>query len=250
MTYSSRSVRSKWTKTKWLRQNRTLRRHIPHTSLFTKSNLDTMLNHYRLVYFKPTGGTGGQRIVRLKKTRQGWQSKYNFTVTTHRDRQMLYRYLRSFSKGNSFLLQKGIRLAKVHGRSFDIRVMMQKTNYGNWINSGLFTKIGHPGKVATNYNQGGTVGTVEAALSGAGFRRAAVRHKKAQLRQLGVAAGKVFSRKHRRFRELGLDVAMTPKGRLWILEVNTRPQYYPLKISHKKIYNRIRDYAKQYGRRS
>ncbi|MGO4373811.1 hypothetical protein AB4Z21_24220 [Paenibacillus sp. MCAF20] len=35
----------------------------------------------------------------------------------------------------------------------------------------------------------------------------------------------------------------------WILEVNTKPQFYPLKkLGDKTMYNRIISYAKQYGR--
>lgn len=98
-------------------------------------------------------------------------------------------------------MQKGIQLAKTKGRPFDIRVMVQKTNQGKWVSTGLFTKIGRPGKVATNYNQG------------------------------------------------GLDVALDSKGKPWILEVNTRPQFYPLKnMKNRKLYQRMVTSGKQYGR--
>lgn len=37
-------------------------------------------------------------------------------------------------------------------------MMVQKTNQGKWISTTQFTKIGRPGKVATNYKQGGSIG--------------------------------------------------------------------------------------------
>ena len=66
---------------------------------------------------------------------------------------------------------------------------------------------------------------------------------------LGVSVGQNFEQHNRRFRELGLDVALDAKGRPWILEVNTRPQIYPLKnMKNRKLYKRIVNIAKQYGR--
>ncbi|MNR59562.1 Tubulin-tyrosine ligase family protein [compost metagenome] len=70
-----------------------------------------------------------------------------------------------------------------------------------------------------------------------------------ELKQLGVSVGHNFDQNFKGFRELGLDVAIDNKGKPWILEVNTRPQFYPLKnMSNRKLYKRIVDTGKQYGR--
>ena len=66
---------------------------------------------------------------------------------------------------------------------------------------------------------------------------------------MGVTVGNKFDQHLKGFRELGLDVAIDTEGIPWILEVNTRPQFYPLKnMKNKKLYNRIVSYSKQYGR--
>jgi hypothetical protein len=52
----------------------------------------------------------------------------------------------------------------------------------------------------------------------------------------------MLDRNRKGFRELGLDVAIDKRGRFWILEVNTRPQFYPLKhMWNKQLYQRIGD---------
>lgn len=157
--------------------------------------------------------------------------------------------LSRFSNKRPYLLQKGIQLAKTNGKLFDIRVMVQKTKKGEWISTAVFAKIGSPGKIATNYNQGGSLGLFQPTLTGAGFHSTSIQSTEEALKQLGVSVAKNFDRHLKGFQELGLDVAVDNKEKLWILEVNTRPQIYPLKyLKDKKLYHRILSYAKQYGR--
>ncbi|RAV14176.1 YheC/YheD family protein [Paenibacillus contaminans] len=250
MSYPSATMQSKWVKTKWLLTSPNMRKYIPQTLLFSRSSLSSMLLQYSTVYFKPTGGTGGFNIFRITKLENGYQIQHNSVKTRYATFDALYGQLLKRAKARSYLLQKGIKLAATNGRPFDIRVMVQKTNKGVWESTALFTKIGVPGKVATNYNQGGEVSYFRQTLSGAGFGKADIDRIEAELRRLGKSVGRLFDRHKQGFRELGLDVALDSSGRAWILEVNTRPQFYPLKhMGAKRMYRRIISYAKQYGRK-
>ena len=249
VAYKSSTVKSKWTKTLWLLGDPNLKAYVPATLPFSKSNLKSMLSSYSTIYFKPTNGSGGHHIIRIKKTKSGYQTHLNTVKRTHKTLDKLYDELRRFAGTKAFLLQKGIRLARTGGRPFDVRVMVQKTNKGRWASTGLFTKVGRPNKVATNYNQGGSVGYFHKTMAGAGYDHHSIRSKETKLKQLGVWAGYNFDRHSKGFKELGLDVALDFKGKPWILEVNTRPQFYPLKgLKDKSLYNRILSYSRQYGR--
>ncbi|MDD9268492.1 YheC/YheD family protein [Paenibacillus sp. GCM10023248] len=249
LKYASKSFKSKWQKTKWLLKHRRLRRRIPRTMPFNRKNLRKMLSGYPTVYFKPTGGTGGFGIIRIKRMARGYQTKHNTFKSSSPTFGHLYKKLSRFSGRKSYLLQQGIRLAKTKGKPFDIRVMVQKTNEGKWISTAICTKIGKPDKVATNYHQGGRLGALHQTLAGAGYKHDSIVRKKAAMKQLGVAVGKSFDLYRRGFRELGLDVALDTEGKLWILEVNTRPAIYPWKyLKGKRLYRRILSAARQYGR--
>ncbi|WEK55030.1 MAG: YheC/YheD family protein [Candidatus Cohnella colombiensis] len=249
MRYKSTSINSKWTKTKWLLKHSELSDNVPHTLQFNKSNLNTMLSKYETVFFKPTVGSGGARIIRIRKLSSGYQTHYNTTKVNYSTLNSLYNKLNRFSNQRAFLLQKGIQLARTNGKPFDIRVMVQKTNSGEWKSTAIFMKIGKPGKVATNYNQGGKIGFLQPTLSGAGFDTTSTEQMEQQLQQMGVAVGGQFDRYLKGFRELGLDVALDANKKPWILEVNTRPQIYPLKhMRDRTMYKKILSYAKQYGR--
>lgn len=217
--------------------------------LFNSKNLGMMLSAFSTIYFKPTGGTGGADIIRIKRKVSGYQIQLKSVKSYYSSRKSLYIKLRRFSKRRSFLLQQGILLATTKGRPFDVRVMVQKTTKGKWVSSAIFTKIGRTGKVATNYHQGGNLGYFFQTMAGAGYKSASIRRKKAKLDRLGCAVGNHFDGFKNGFRELGLDVALDDKGKPWILEVNTRPQFYPLKhMKDKRMYRRIISFSKQYGR--
>ncbi len=250
MKYKSSTIKSKWTKTQWLINDPYIQKYVPHTLPFNQNNLIAMLSQYNTVFFKPTNGSGGNNIVRIRKIVSGYQSQLNATKTSYSTTTQLYRDLNRFAGSRPYLLQKGIHLAKCNGKPFDIRVMVQKTKPGAWVSTALFTKVGNPKKVATNYNQGGTIKTFHKTMNGANFSSTFTPQLESELKRLGVAVGHNFDRHYRGFHELGLDVAVDSKGKAWILEVNTRPQIYPLKaLKDKSLYHRILSYGKQYGRK-
>lgn len=249
MNYRSTTIKSKWKKSSWLLKQSNLKKYVPRTMLFNKKNLISMLSMYSTVYFKPTGGSGGVNIIRIKKKEKGYHIQSNTEKSTFSTIHRLYDKLSRFANNKSFLLQKGIDLARTNGKPFDIRVMVQKTNKGAWVSTAMFAKIGKTGKVATNYNQGGKIGYIHQTMSGAGYNEVEVKRMETKLKELGISVGNNFDQYKKGFRELGLDVALDSLGRPWILEVNTRPQFYPLKnMKDKRLYKRIVSYARQYGR--
>lgn len=249
MKYKSSTIKSKWTKTLWLLEDPYIQKYVPYTLPFNKRNLSSMLENYTSVFFKPTNGSGGKNIIRIRKTDYGYRSQLNSTKTSYSSTTQLYRALNRFSGSRPFLLQKGIRLVKSNGKPFDIRVMVQKTKQGTWVSTALFAKVGNPKKIATNYNQGGTIKTFRKTMNSAGFSLAFTPYLEMELKRLGIAVGENFDRHYKGFHELGLDVAVDSKGKAWILEVNTRPQIYPLKaLNNKSLYHKILSYGKHYGR--
>ncbi|SDW97323.1 YheC/YheD family protein [Paenibacillus sp. CF384] len=246
---SSISIKSKWTKTKWLLADRTLRRFVPETKRFTRSSLLAMVGRYKTVYFKPTTGTGGSgiaRIVRLSDRK--FRVKKDTRTTQITSTSSLYGQLNRIARGRSYLLQKGIYLKSARGRPFDLRVMVQKDG-SKWVPTVMFVKLGKKNKVVTNYHQGGKLAEVEPTLRRSGYSQAQVTRYKQKLKTLGMQTARCFDRHSTRFKELGLDVALDRQGRLWILEVNTRPGFSALKsLADKRFYRTVVRYGRKYGR--
>jgi hypothetical protein len=137
--------------------------------------------------------------------------------------------LKKYANGKSYIVQQGITLEKTKGNPFDLRVMVQKPNKDQWIPSAIFSKIGKPGKVVTNYHQGGKIGTLQSTLQGAGYSPNRIKETETRLKQLGLDVGHCFDTHKRNFRELGLDVALDTTGRIWIFEVKYSPCFLPSK---------------------
>jgi len=249
LKYASTSIASKWKKTGWMLRDSRLHPYVPETRLFNRHNLEAMLGRYRVVYFKPSRGTGGNRILRIERpSAGGYRIRGIGDGRRSASINGLLVRLKAYAKNRTYLLQKGIDLALTKGQPFDVRVMVQKTNGGVWKTTSLFTKIGKKGKVVTNYSRGGKVGRLGDTLRGAGYSESGIRKASSRLSRLGTDAGRCFDRHRKGFRELGLDVAIDKRDRYWILETNTRPQYYPLKLVDKAAYRRVSEYARAYGR--
>jgi glutathione synthase/RimK-type ligase-like ATP-grasp enzyme len=247
--YPSSTVTSKWTKTKWLIADDKLKKFVPKTKLFSRSSLESLTDRYKTVYFKPTNGTGGKDIARIQRKNSLFTVQIDSKKMKCNSTKDLYTKLKTMAKGSSYLLQQGIDLMTSNGHPFDLRVMIQKPKDKGWVPSAVFTKVGKKNKVVTNYHQGGKLAFLEETLKAAGYSARGITKAKEKLNHMGVSTGRCFSRHRKGFRELGLDVAIDSKGRYWILEVNTRPQFYPLKyMNDKRMYHRIVKYGKEYGR--
>jgi hypothetical protein len=246
----SLALKNKWKKTKWLLSDRALRRFVPETKLFNSSSLADMTKRYKMVYFKPTRGTGGNGIARITRIRgKAFRFKINERTAEASSVQSLFGKLKKIARGRSYMLQRGIHLQTARGRPFDFRAMVQKSRRGKWVSTAVFVKLGKRNKVVTNYHQGGKLALAEPTLRSAGYNEAQIRRYLRELKTLSLQTARCFDRKNPRFKELGLDVALDRKGRLWILEVNTRPNFYALKkLPDKSIHRTVVRYGKAYGR--
>jgi len=244
------SLHNKWTKTKWLLSDRKLKPFVPDTRPFTRPALVRMMRRYKMVYFKPTTGTGGNGIARIVRASSGrFRIKMNTRTVAANSNRGLFRRLARTARGRSYIIQRGIYLKKAGGRLFDLRAMVQRTRRGKWVHTAIFAKLGKKNKVVTNYHQGGRLALLKPTLRRAGYHPKEIRRLKRRLKTLSLGTARCFERRRSRFKELGLDVALDRNGRLWILEVNTRPNFYGLKsLPDRSIYRKVVRYGRAYGR--
>jgi len=226
-----------------LEQDPSLREMIPETEWYSRRNLEGMLERYDTVYVKPDKGGGGVGILRIEKRAADRFRVYFRTRSKEVDRRRLYTVVEScFSAEKRYLIQQGIDLALYRGSPFDLRILLQKPNR-RWIVSGMVAKVAASGRFVTNYSRGGHPLPVETALA------AVVRdplEKERMIQELHRMAERVAGVLNARFsgiRELGIDVGMDRERRLWIFEVNTRPQFKMFsKIGRRDVFAKILKY--------
>lgn len=64
-------LQSKWYKTKLLLQSGFIKRYIPDTRRFSRSNLEQMIYSYGMIYVKPERGTYGNGVIRAERGERG-----------------------------------------------------------------------------------------------------------------------------------------------------------------------------------
>lgn len=235
----------KWSLWRFFAAVPAIRKYLPSTSILTLASLNKYLNHYGSVYVKPSAGWGGRGITKV------WKRPGNVGYAYVIERGIpvycktvneVYTKLRAkHRKDIIYIVQQAIQLAKINGRPFDIRVMMMRV-YGKWECAGMLAKVAGPGSVITNLARGkGYVTDIDSALQQSMQLTEQQRTKlKNEMIRLGHLTAKRFE-DWNRYSQIGLDLAVDAKGRLWIIEENTGPAHSLFaKLKDQTAYRRIR----------
>lgn len=216
-----RSVADKWEKTAVLMKHRSVAAIIPETRRFSAPQLSRMLIRYGRVVAKPTTGTGGSGLILIYKQGTGYAYHYRGSVRRAASFGALLTAVNRIRRGRSYLLQRAIRLARIHGRPVDYRVKI--VNKGRkWVITGIVGRLARPGLFVTNLCKGGTL-----LKSNDAIRRSLGRPPakvKGEMRALTHHCAGMLVRAFPGIGQLGFDYGIDSSGKLWILEVNTQPK--------------------------
>lgn len=217
----------KWRMHMELSKNERLRRYLPETALYRGPlDLEHFLNRYGMVYLKPVGGSLGLGIIRVHRAGQGYVASHQpgETLLIHRAAGLrgMAQIVNKLTRRGTFIIQQGLPLARWRGRLFDIRILMQRSRGGAWALTKIFSRIAPPGRFTANLSRGGEGCRIDLLL-----RRVYGRHHVALLRNVR-AAGMEMAREIEHtvpgtVGELGLDLGLDRRGRIWLIEVNSKP---------------------------
>lgn len=234
-------------------KNQTVRSYLPDTRRFSKDSFRTLLERVGMVYVKPSGGSRGMGVIKV--WRSGGRVYVKHTVRKTKSFGSVtdaFLYLDKQRSGKAYIVQRGIQLAKVNGRPFDIRVMMQRTTPGGeWSYSGMLAKVAGPSSVVTNValSKGYVLEVRDALKKSLGWSASKADRHIEEMKRLGKIAAKHFD-SYQRYRELGFDMAVDQRGKIWMIEQNTAPSH-PLfhhLSQNLSMYRRIEYRYGQYSR--
>lgn len=202
--------------------------YLPKTvRLFGAHDLKQMLNDHRMVYVKPTSGSMGRGIYRINKTTNGFQLQYatmNGSVTrSYPDIPALYQALRKSIQGTHYLLQQGLVLIGVKRKPADFRVLVQKNQRGEWAVTSLVARLGQ-NHIVSNVARGGMMTKPDQALRIAGPWVGSIRPSVQSLKNVALQVADTLERVLTgHYAEFGVDLGVDVNGRIWLLEVNSKP---------------------------
>lgn len=235
---------SKWTKYRVLRANPTLAGALPDTRLFSRQALFALLDQYRKAVAKPAAGSGGAGIIMVSGLRNG-----RYRVHRGAGRRMVrgksnaFRHVRSKVR-SPYLVQRGISLARINGRPFDVRVMVQRHKGSPWVVTGMLAKVAGRGYIITNIKRsGGRVLPLRTAIERSTISWISPDAVIESLSSIALLAAETLATYYTHQQVFGLDMGIDTTGKVWIIEANLRPDTSLfLKLADRQMYHTIRSY--------
>lgn len=217
---------NKWGVHRLLMHDENVRRYLPETRRYRRiSDVSDVLSRHGLVFLKPAAGSLGLGAILVSRSQGRLRYKMN-TMSGRRKEGNLPRTAalrRVMPRRNDYLVQQGIRLARVQGRSFDVRALVQKDVTGDWLLTGAAARIAGRGRITTHVPRGGSRRDLAPVLREV-FGPHRVDEIRAELEHACVSAGQALERlSGKPFGEFSLDVAIDVDGKIWILEMNAKP---------------------------
>lgn len=227
--YLGHGLKSKWEGLVYLRRDPRLRPYLPKTSMLGRPGLaaEWLSSGVTRVFLKPLAGSQGKGAAMVERHDGGYRVRARDGANRPLERSFadadgLTGWLRSFTGRRKYLLQQYLELQTADGTAWDVRSLVQKNGQGLWELTGMAVRQGGTGSITSNLHGGGDAAEVLPFLEkhfGAG-RAAGIMER---LRFLSERIPPALEASNGRMAELGLDLGVDRSGRVWIIEVNTKP---------------------------
>ncbi|MFB9326638.1 YheC/YheD family protein [Paenibacillus aurantiacus] len=235
--------RDKWLQYRILRRASALAGRLPKTRLLKKNALSKMLLQHPSVVLKPRNGRYGRDIVFIERNgANAYRIQNEQNAATLRDTEKLLQWLRKTHKGRGYIVQRRLQLAQIKRKPFDIRIMTQrkKGSSSPWKVTGSYAKVAAQGYLVTNVASR-TIPVLEALkLARIGDRRLLVKAER-----IALLAAKRLGERYPKLRQVGFDIGIDRKCRVWIIEGNYQPDLRPFRrLKDSSMHRRILWYKK------
>lgn len=207
-----------------------LQRYLPESHLHRGlPSLKTMFAKYPVVFLKPVKGSLGKGIIRISRMQDGTYvthatQKYGTRKASYDNLSKLSTALAGKMKTTRFQIQQGLHLIEIGSRPVDFRALVQKNVQGTWAITSVVARTAGSQHFVSNLARGGTLSTVKEAIDRSNLPTAIKQKGGARLQKaaLEIAEG-LDNHIPAHFGEFGIDLAMDQSGRIWLLEVNSKP---------------------------
>ena len=221
-------LKGKWQLRHLLKDHPQLFDLLPPTNLYTKEEqLDRWLSQYGEIILKPVNGSLGAGVLKVSMkdksyTLIGRDMKNKFIAETALTSQHLQDILKPFLASHRYLIQPYLSLHTKQGSPFDLRILVQKNQFGQWETTGKAIRVGPKGTLTSNLHGGGR------AFPFAPFIKKQFNHEQvikitAQIEWLEKLLPLFLEQQHGPLVELGIDIGIDVTGKVWLIEVNSKP---------------------------
>ena len=240
---------NKWEMHKWLRQYPLIEGYLPDTLLYSEpKEIHQMLKKHQKVYIRPVHVQHELALIKAEKVKNGVAVRYQGKVHNYkavlRHRKEFVSFFLEHLAPHEYLIQEAIDLPTIKGRIVDFRLALIKDGKGEWANLGIL------GRYIEKRSQGCTVGSVESGkltlkkVLDLGHEGAISWNE--WMTYLSIQAAKAMEEYGSHCGNLGLDLALDKRKRLWLLGMNSeKPNSYIDPTELQKIRHLSMQYCKR-----
>jgi glutathione synthase/RimK-type ligase-like ATP-grasp enzyme len=229
LRYIAKPLANKWSMHQVLMKHVEIAGHLPDTKRYAgPAALSKLLSRHRFVYLKPKNGTGGRGIIRVERLAgdafalQGRNASRDILPARTVGADALGSSMRSWGANDRYIMQQGIPPLLTDGRVCDFRLLIQKNGSGAWEVTGCAGRIGPSSSITSNLHGGGQAISMNALLRKR-FDSKTIQSVQSSMNELSLVVAQHLESHYGRLCELGIDLAVDPDGRVWLLEVNPKP---------------------------
>lgn len=218
----------KWHVYQMLRKNKLLRPFIPQTQLFNnQTEWEPLLNRHQAIFLKPVAGSQGRGVLKVKChgdeiNVQGRDRDNHIFSKKFSDFLSCLDWIKQHIGSRTYVVQPYLELNTKEHFPFDLRILIQKDEKGIWRESGQAIRIGNAHGLTSNLHGGGTARSVPDFLQ--------QHYSEQQIKKLQDNIALIsrhipidLEKQHGPMLELGIDLGIDRQGRVWLLEVNSKP---------------------------
>jgi len=220
-----------------------LRAYLPDTAMCDETRLAVYLDRFPAIFIKPDEGGGGSGVIKAwKKGALIYYVKEKGKQQSVNSVQALFQNLNL--KERPHIIQKAIDLARIKGRPYDVRLMMMRDRSKRWTYIGMVAKVAGAQSIITNIAKGkGYVMPIDKALrKSLGLSLPGAAEKKNELIRLAKICTRVYS-KSRYDWQIGYDLAIDRKGKVWFIESNPTVPAHGLFRKEPSVFQTIKQLA-------
>lgn len=227
VTFLGKGLSGKWDVYQRLASCPQLAPYLPETHRLTDDLLLSRLAEKKDLLIKPAAGTHGKGVLKISTGSAGYsllgrdlrnQPVREQLPTSH----SLIRFLRTFTAGKAFIMQPFLHLQTSDGNPFDVRILVQKDECGTWQETGRAVRLGSSRNITSNLHGGGRAVPYLHFLQGH-FSAETCQEINSHLNVLAEHVPPLLEASHGRLVELGIDAGIDKEGKVWLLEVNSKP---------------------------
>ena len=210
-----------------------LKRYIPETFLFDQADLSELLMNHKLVFIKPAYGNQGKSVYRVElKENQDIHISLHSLAPRYicRENEDIQQKLNKLIGKESFIVQTGIHSSQIVDKDYDIRVLVQKNIHGRWTVSNKVCRVAN--ELYFNASVYESIFDAEEIFE----RMFPLEAKEiiALQSKLSIIAAQLLETQMGLLGEVSVDFMLDKETKLWIIEVNGKPQ--------KSIYKDIKNF--------